>query len=1742
MPVRMMKPTFGDDNIGTTLYAPIGFESFRKDNAHYLDEHNIIVVAGNTIQFINLTTGNITSEPGRELGGIGCVAVHPQRECYVVCENSPQEPRVLVYHNPSRKLTNTLKGGAVQGFTTCSFNVNGDKLVTVAMEPDYVITIWNWKEQLILLRNKAFGNDVFRVSFNPLNEGILTTTGVGHIKFWTMANTFTGLKLQGQVGKFGRVEISDVVGHVNLPDGKVLSGSESGMLLLWEGMFIKCEIGRKHPTRERAPCHDGCVEVLYFLEGSIFMSGGFDGYIRYWSLSDVDAAESSDADACCLINCLREVYVGDNVKIRGMALSCGGDHWIVQDANGQLLRAPYLGKADMHELPLPPEKQPQSRPLLTFHAGPINCVDTSHKDHTCVTGGSDGTIRLFDYIKRKELYKLQLNSAVTTLKFFPASQDPTGGHFYCGFGNGCIRVLSKCADGFDLVSVCKPHSDAVVSIAFDRQWKRVATASLDKTIFFFQYRNPTAQLEPLCYVNLFEVPTCLAWNRECTHLYVGLKNGRVIRVEYPTESGDPNSFERPLKYEGLGFRQFMKKPEKKQKSKDDDHGPSHDDDDDDDEEEDEHADRGPWPISFIEQFGEKFGNTVLIGIRHPESCFEYFLSKWYPNTTTVPVDKYGAEIPGTLDEPLRNLSWRNVITTTCTLTKSEKFVLIGCKKGRILIRPTFELERCYLGAQLHSGQTGDILQVCSSFDDSLILTAGRDGMVFVQQFLDHEIPKESLELKSLPIRRAAVGDIAQVDALSIQMQKIKDDADKVRDSAEAKKETLRHKVATLQKEYEDILSANDNAPFGKRLSEEELVLDPEVIDILKKENEKRVEEAKLEFAWVTAKKEVALKKLSDMMWGRVMLERIVLHAFESKQTVATFRTGHFTERQKKYIAGVHEIIDSIKQQQNQDDKDGDDVAPEDMEDTDMSPRSEHKDPENTQTGPPLNFTSTMMSGSQEAVNTQMGGTNMLGGTDLLTSTMKKLGKSSMTVKSQLEKTEMRRKERSERLQGRKELESRKPKDDEDDPKDVAAINRAKKFMGDYKLKSDPEYDIPDKHKVTAERKMRQLILNEEMLTKMRMDFNEKFLALRDYKKRLIVTINNDRARIQQINQLLNIEENIDFLTMKPEEIPEQRTESNKEILMAFEREQAKAAKRAEALERAKKGFGGDLAVMEDEPEAESEDKGQQGNFAGAKRSSLRGNRRERSSISAKERMDFEMKHRMEAIKHSDLELEERSLEREALLFEKSRLQRKILKIITAFDDAVDELRRLKMQMESDLKMADMKVQLVFRELRLLNDFRKKDTELTKKYEDKRHEKHEIVAKIQACFDKLNDKAPEVEAIDARGNEILDQCKALLSDHPASTILYKIFKRKIKRRKKLDQADDDDESESSEDEMDDDEEDDDLVPLENESCPPNCDEDTYQAVLALREQRLDQEDLFVDFNKSIETLKKENEGHMKKERAIEADLKKIEKEMAIFQNEKQNQLNQLETIVVLNLMKIQCLTRNLRMPRNDNDLVVFTQEGLRGLRQRIIDLGVEKQRLRKAFADLKREEVKLTNVRHKLQAHVSEWEAKVHEVQLLKFGQKVDLDRLENVSVDRETENLKLRLKAEEIKWERELNKVTASVEEIRMQYQNIVNSNSSLLTDLGNARQDQQRIEEELNLSSNKVVTRMSGGSAVATEADRTHLKELVVVQQSEIDSLKNEIAMLRRKGGHVYTPIVHKQDGTGSATPQSPAGETQQQ
>lgn len=86
-----------------------------------------------------------------------------------------------------------------------------------------MITVWNWQKTLVMLRCKSHGQDIYNVTFSPSVPGHLTSSGSGHIKFWKMAKTFTGLKLKGELGRFGKTEISDIVGVYPMPDEKVIN-------------------------------------------------------------------------------------------------------------------------------------------------------------------------------------------------------------------------------------------------------------------------------------------------------------------------------------------------------------------------------------------------------------------------------------------------------------------------------------------------------------------------------------------------------------------------------------------------------------------------------------------------------------------------------------------------------------------------------------------------------------------------------------------------------------------------------------------------------------------------------------------------------------------------------------------------------------------------------------------------------------------------------------------------------------------------------------------------------------------------------------------------------------------------------------------------------------------------------------------------------------------------------------------------------------------------------------------------------------------------------------------------------------------------------------------------------------------------------------------------------------------------------------------------------------------------------
>ena len=73
---------------------------------------------------------------------------------------------------------------------------------SVGASPDYFLTVWDWKQELILLKSKAFSQDVYKANFSQFNEKWITTSSKGHIIFWKIASTFPSMKLKGDIAKF----------------------------------------------------------------------------------------------------------------------------------------------------------------------------------------------------------------------------------------------------------------------------------------------------------------------------------------------------------------------------------------------------------------------------------------------------------------------------------------------------------------------------------------------------------------------------------------------------------------------------------------------------------------------------------------------------------------------------------------------------------------------------------------------------------------------------------------------------------------------------------------------------------------------------------------------------------------------------------------------------------------------------------------------------------------------------------------------------------------------------------------------------------------------------------------------------------------------------------------------------------------------------------------------------------------------------------------------------------------------------------------------------------------------------------------------------------------------------------------------------------------------------------------------------------------------------------------------------
>ena len=1045
-----------------------GYNCQKRDNLHVLDESTICFAAGNYVQFFNLKTREQKFLPTLGGAGVGAITVHASRS-YIAVGEKGKEPVVAVFEWPSLKLWRILKHGTEDAFAHLCFSPDGNILAALGAEPDYMLTLYDWRQEKILLRAKAHGQDVFRVSFSQELAGQLTTSGSGHIKFWKMADTFTGLKLQGRLGRFGKTEISDIEGYIELPDGKVLSGCEWGNMLLWDDGLIKLEVirkGKKH-------CHGAAVEQILLVEGEI-LTVGLDGFIRVWDLDTIDTADVS-AEHPFLemepMNELKAVLNGPNAvgevpaALHSIVRSMEPEVWFAQDKNGGVWK---LDLSFTHT-----SAQPQK--LLSAHSGDVPALAISPVAHMVATAGSDSSVRLYDFNTGVLLGLARFPSPASTIVWGTSETDEQNKLVIVGFSDGVIRLLLVqpppppqhghkphiYAAELALKAAFKPHVGKVTQIALDVLSKLMVTGGDDSTVFFFDASN---DFEPVGFVTVPGPVTYLCFNNEkedpsAVRLLVSCANGIVCEVKTPI---DPNAIDHSKTYklslEHAKITRYMRVKSIKSRLRHDEERekikleleknykklckerqemalrglipegepieppePEMPPD-----EWEEFIPEEPCTINFALYATDNDKDKVLVSRGGYDAGYLYEC-QLPTSVTETPMDPIACiPVPESDDSPI----------TCFTFSKDRMKLYCGFENGTIRVNVletqgaiTNESLTKYFSYRQHDCHTGAMKCIRLSHDEKYFLSSSEDGTIFCSSI--EEPP--TLEPATIPVRSTSAvpktDDIIDPNAYSIEEAKQKLEHDRAVAAAEARKDATRMEIQELRKLFVSVIESNEKLPSSLRLDPHHFEMDEEIRGPTLKANEEKIEIAQKEVAFEQEKTKLILSRVKSYFYQQLEFDLTMVRSFSTDHFISTFPlvqpTPDFEE--------IRNQLETIRLQ-SEANRGTSDIGSK----IHMDASDKKGDGFDAITNPSLDKVDVKVSGA-------------LG--DRISRALKRVSE--------------RKLRRAKRRQEWENLRASEPGADWEDPDDVAAIEYAKLHIGDYKLKSADDYVVPPQLRMNA---------------------------------------------------------------------------------------------------------------------------------------------------------------------------------------------------------------------------------------------------------------------------------------------------------------------------------------------------------------------------------------------------------------------------------------------------------------------------------------------------------------------------------------------------------------------------------------------------------------------------------------------------------------------------------------------------
>ncbi|XP_078490103.1 echinoderm microtubule-associated protein-like 6 [Ciona intestinalis] len=383
-----------------------------------------------------------------------CLNLHPLKDI-VATGQVGRDPAIHLWEIESMTTLSILKGFHQRGVSSVDFSGDGKKLVSIGLDNDHSMAIWDWKRGQRLATSKTYQDKVFGVRFDPCNPEKLVTVGVKHIKFWQHVGGGC-TSHRGVFGNIGKLDTMLCLAYGK--GGKVYTGAANGQVYIWEGNNLM----------RTQKAHDGPCFAMHSLDKG-FVTGGKDGVVCLWDENFERCLKSYPVISANIAQECKSKLVEENPTVRSINLGHG--KILIGTKNSEIMEIDKSGPITI---------------LMQGHGeGELWGLSFHPSKEECATVSNDRTLRTWTTVTKQQR---MLASRKLTSGGQCCAYSPDGNAIAVGCNNGSFIVVNSTT----LENLVEFHhrKEAISDIRFSPDMgKYLAVASHDNFVDIYNVLN-----------------------------------------------------------------------------------------------------------------------------------------------------------------------------------------------------------------------------------------------------------------------------------------------------------------------------------------------------------------------------------------------------------------------------------------------------------------------------------------------------------------------------------------------------------------------------------------------------------------------------------------------------------------------------------------------------------------------------------------------------------------------------------------------------------------------------------------------------------------------------------------------------------------------------------------------------------------------------------------------------------------------------------------------------------------------------------------------------------------------------------------------------------------------------------------------------------------------------------------------------------------------------------------------------